>query len=119
MVEEYISKTLIGVGKVHGGLFLHKVLPDKKKQVHTIKTIDLWHGCLGHSSREVLSLLAKGLDIKDSLENKKKEPCDVCLRAKHTRWRPSQSESNASDLFELIHCDIWGACHESSSCDAH
>ena len=93
-------------------------MSDEKKQVHAVRTSELWH-VFGHPLKEVLCLLAKDLDIKDSLENKMQKPCDACLRAKQTHCLFSQSESHASDLFELIHRDIWGAYRESSSCDAH
>ena len=105
VIQDRISRTLIGVGNVQGGVFLHKVALDVKKQVHAVQTSKLWHRRLGHPSKEVLTLLAKNLDFNDMV-GKVDEPCDVCLRAKQTRSPFSQSESNASELFELIHCDI-------------
>jgi len=87
-------------GSVKGGIFLHKEVPHSKVQAHTVTTWDLWHGRLSHPSKQVLSLLAKDLDF--SLDNKTNEPCDVWFPAKQTRCSFSQSESNASDNFELI-----------------
>lgn len=88
-------------------------------QAHAVRTYDLWHGRLGHPSRQVLSLLTKDLNIGDIFSNKVDEPCDICFRAKQTRCSFSESDSKASELFELIHCDIWGAYHIPSTCGAH
>lgn len=34
--------------------------------------------------------------------------CDVCFRAKQTRQCFSESLNNAKEMFDLIHCDLWG-----------
>ena len=85
-------------------------------QAHAVKTYDLWHGRLGHPSGQVLSLLAKNLDVGDIFSNKMDEPCDICFRAKQTHCSFSKSDSKASEPFELIHCDIWSAYHVPSTC---
>ena len=53
----------------------------------------------------MLSLLAKELDFD--------------LGNKQTQRSFSQSESNASDIFELIHCDILEAYRIPFTCGAH
>ncbi|RDY11869.1 hypothetical protein CR513_03413, partial [Mucuna pruriens] len=35
--------------------------------------------------------------------------CEVCFRDKQTREKIPLSEHKASNVFELIHCDLWGA----------
>jgi len=45
--------------------------------------------------------------------------CDVCHRAKETRLQFHASEDKAKDLFETVHCDIWGPYQVPSSCEAH
>ena len=87
-------------------------------QVKAVGARNLWHGHLGHPSDQVLSLFYKNLNLSSSLENNVKGPCDVCCRAKETRTKFSASESHAKDLFELIHCDIWGAYRVPSLCGA-
>jgi len=42
----------------------------------------------------------------------------VCQRAKQTREKFPTSDFRASDLFELIHCDLWGPYRHVSSCGA-
>jgi hypothetical protein len=44
--------------------------------------------------------------------------CEVCQRAKQNREKFTLSNSKASDVFELIHCDLWGAYRTPSSCGA-
>jgi len=107
-IPDRISKTLIGLCNVQGGVFLHKMVLEAKKQAHAVQTSE---------SREVLT--CKEFRFYDRVANKANETCDVCLCAKQTRSPFSQSESNASELFELIHCDIWGAYRVRSSCSAH
>ena len=44
---------------------------------------------------------------------------DVCFRTKQTRSHFSISENKVNDLFELIHCDIWGPYKVKASCGAN
>ena len=39
----------------------------------------MWHECLGHPSRQVLSLLAKNLDVGNSCSDKVDEYCNLLL----------------------------------------
>jgi len=55
---------------------------------------------------------------KDFSDNKVNGPCDICFRAKQTRTKFVASESHAKDLFDLMHCDIWGAYRVPSLCGA-
>jgi len=68
--------------RVKGGVFLHKEVPKTQLQAHIVRTYDLWHGRLGHPSEQVLSSVAKSLDIGDG--SKVNESCDICFRAKQT-----------------------------------
>ena len=109
VIQGCILRNLIGMGRVKGGVFLHKEVPDRKLQAHAIRTYDLWHGLLGHPSKQVLSLLAKNLNVGGIFSNNVDEPYDICFRARQTCSLFSKSDSKVSELFELIHCDIWGA----------
>ena len=79
----------------------------------------LWHHRLGHPSNELVSVFFKNLEIFGNLSGTNKDVCDVCFRAKQTRSRFSISENKAGDLFELIHCDIWGPYKVKASCGAN
>jgi len=41
------------------------------------------------------------------------------FRAKQTQNQFDISESKADDIFEIIHCDIWGSYRVPSFCGAH
>ena len=56
--------------------------------------------------------------VGDLKRHKKFDVCDVCYRAKQTRNRFPISDNKASELFELIHCDIWGPYRVKTSCGA-
>jgi len=64
-------------------------------------------------------MLLKNLGVDSGNANKMVDVCDVCLRAKQTRNQFNVSERNVSDLFEIIHCDIWGFYNISSFCGPH
>jgi len=52
-------------------------------------------------------------------EKNKDKVCDVCHHAKQRRAPFSLSDNRASNIFDLIHCDIWGKYHTPSTCGAH
>lgn len=78
-----------------------------------ISSIELWHKRLGHPSLKVTKLASKVDFSKSSgILNK---ACDVCQRAKQTREKFSLSDHKASDIFEFVHCDLWGTYKTPSS----
>ena len=85
-------------------LYYYLGAPKGKIQANIVGTRHLWHHRFGHPSYEAMSVLFKSLGISGG----NKDACDVCFRAKQTRSRFAISENKASNLFELIHCDIWG-----------
>jgi len=46
-------------------------------------------------------------------------PCNVCFRAKQAYSTFNISDSKVNDLFEIIHCDIWGSYQIPIFCGAH
>ena len=47
-----------------------------------------------------------------------KDGCDVCFHAHQHRTSFPKSNSRASNIFELILCDLWGPYQTKSSCGA-
>ncbi|CAH9075872.1 unnamed protein product, partial [Cuscuta epithymum] len=99
--------TKIGVGEQLGGLFyLAMGEPVRINKAASLDSRSLWHARLGHPSPQVMDLLPQ---ISDQLQHDQHSaPCDICHRAKQTRSNFSLSTSRADDVFDLIHCDIWG-----------
>lgn len=74
-------------------------------------SIDLWHKRMGHRSKKVLRALPC---VNSTSHSCNIDDCDVCFRAHHPRTSYPKSNSRASRIFKLIHCDLWGASIELS-----
>ncbi|KAK3034880.1 hypothetical protein RJ639_033243 [Escallonia herrerae] len=99
------SKSPIGLGKMHRGVFVFQPLSTVTvAAVSESESYELWHRCMGHPSSQPLIHLPTVPVVSPSL----KTICDVCCHAKHTRTVFLDSTSRAMDIFGLIHCDIWG-----------
>lgn len=64
----------------------------------------LWHSRMGHPPAITLNKLAIMPSIQDSLFS----TCDVCIRAKQKRLHFPTVDNHSYQLFDLIHCDLWG-----------
>nr|XP_017216853.1 PREDICTED: uncharacterized protein LOC108194418 [Daucus carota subsp. sativus] len=62
----------------------------------------LWHARMGHVPSAVLKLLPV---LSNSCEL---PPCDVCHMAKQSKLSFPTSNSSSSELFDLVHADVWG-----------
>lgn len=73
----------------------------------TFISLDLLHKHLGHPSFAALAKFDKTIWNSvnfDSLPS----TCTICLQAKQTRHSFPLSDFRLCDMFELIHCNIWG-----------
>ncbi|KAK2989169.1 hypothetical protein RJ640_014132 [Escallonia rubra] len=105
VLQDRTSKSLIGLGKMHRGVFMFQPLSTATVvAVYESESYELWHRRMGHPSSQPLIHLPIVSVVSPSL----KTICDVCCRAKHTRTVFPDSTSRAMDIFGLIHCDIWG-----------
>jgi len=57
IIQDRITTSQIGVGRMWGGVYYVDKLASPTVQVNVVGSYDLWHGCLGHPSNQVLSLL--------------------------------------------------------------
>ena len=64
----------------------------------------LWHNRLGHAPESKMKYIDS-----ISVSSKCKEVCLTCPMAKFAKLHYEVSDSCASDCFELMHIDIWGA----------
>ena len=80
--------------------------------VSSIPSLALWHVRLGHaSSSRVQQLASRGLLGSVSTEN---FDCVSCQLEKQTALPFNTSESISTDIFGLIHFDVWGPSSFSS-----
>ena len=80
--------------------------------VSSIPSLALWHARLGHaSSSRVQQLASRGLLGSVSTEN---FDCVSCQLGKQPALPFNSSESISTDIFDLIHSDVWGPSPVSS-----
>ncbi|XP_074305338.1 uncharacterized protein LOC141640433 [Silene latifolia] len=112
-------RTRIGADKLRDGLYYFSVV-GRSAGVHRVSvadSFDLWHKRLGHPSPKIVNLLPTvSKPINSSSFD---SPCDVYHHAKQVRHSFTLSDNKASDIFELVHCDLWGAYRTFSSCGAN
>jgi hypothetical protein len=66
----------------------------------------LWHRRLGHLGREALSKLISSSVISCNKDDSD-HLCHACQLGRHTKLPFSSSTSRATNIFDLIHCDLW------------
>ncbi|KAK2983757.1 LOW QUALITY PROTEIN: hypothetical protein RJ640_022699 [Escallonia rubra] len=82
VLQDRTSKSPIGLGKMHRGVFVFQPLPAAiVAVVSESESYELWHRRMGHPSSQPLIHLPTVSVVSPSL----KTICDVCCRAKHTR----------------------------------
>ena len=80
--------------------------------VSLIPSLALWHARLGHaSSSRVQQLASRGLLDSVSTEN---FDCVLCQLGKQPALPFNSNESISTDIFDLIHSDVWGPSSISS-----
>ena len=102
----------LGTGPRVGRMFpvdnprLPLVVPVSVAAVSSIPSLALWHARLGHvSSFRVQQLASRGLLGSVSTEN---FDCVSCQLGKQPAFPFNSSESISTDIFDLIHSDVWG-----------
>jgi hypothetical protein len=116
-IQDRTSKMLIGAGERRDGLYFFLEVPNVKAcRVEGMNQLEVWHKRLGHPSWKTTQLVSScdGSRVSE-LQNK---VCDTCQRAKQTREKFPLNNHKASNTFDLIHCDLWGAYRTPSSCGA-
>ncbi|XP_074288382.1 uncharacterized protein LOC141613544 [Silene latifolia] len=117
LIQDRSLKTTIGVGELRDGLYWIRACSVSAgiHQVSASGSRDLWHRRLGHPSDHVVKTI---IPFASSLNFNKDWVCDVCHLAKQHRNSFSNNEQRALDIFDLIHCDLWGPYRIPSSCGA-
>lgn len=75
---------------------------------------EVWHRRLGHSSNTIFDLFPTV-----GSRNKDFSTCGTCLRAKQCREMFHSNNNKSDEIFDLIHCDLWGPYREASVCHAY
>lgn len=115
--QDRFTRTRIGTGEERDGVYYFTgVSAARVHRTDSTKTSksELWHRRLGHPSFRILS----ALPVLDNLCSDHASSCEICFRAKQSRGVFRESSNKASEIFSLIHCDVWGPYRTLSSCGA-
>ena len=108
----------LGTGPRVGRMFpidnlrLPLVAPVSVAVVSSIPSLTLWHARLGHASSSRVQHLASR-DLLDSVSTENFD-CVSCQLGKQPALPFNSSESISTDIFDLIHFDVWGPSSVSS-----
>ncbi|CAM8901423.1 unnamed protein product [Rhodiola kirilowii] len=110
LIQDSARETVLEIGRVAGGLFQVEDQNDNKEvnaAVSSKVSVQTWHHRMGHMSFERMhTFLYKYIPY---LHGKTKEVyCGVCPLAKQSRLKFSLSDHMSTDIFDMIHCDVWG-----------
>jgi hypothetical protein len=118
VMQDRTSRMLIGAGKRKDGLYYFQgIRREKICKTDGVNSVDLWHKRMGHPSMKITQMIPGANKHENGSEFNK--ACDICFRAKQTREKFPLSEHNACNIFEIIHCDLWGPYRTASTCGAY
>ncbi|RVX15720.1 Retrovirus-related Pol polyprotein from transposon RE1 [Vitis vinifera] len=104
-VQDRITKKTIGEGFQLHGLFYFssddRLCKGFQASFSSTNKHSLWHQRLGHPSESVFNKIHPSLP-------KGTDGCDICHYSKSTRLPFNLSLSKSSEMFELVHSDVWG-----------
>ena len=105
LFQDRITKKTIGEGFQLHGLFYFssddRLCKGFQASLSSTNKHSLWHQRLGHPSESVFNKIHPSLP-------KGTDGCDICHYSKSTRLPFNLSLSKSSEMFELVHSDVWG-----------
>ncbi|XP_048618201.1 uncharacterized protein LOC111207841 isoform X2 [Brassica napus] len=109
---------LIGAGEREGeGLYRFRGIESLTSFQTTVSEDPvLWHRRLGHPSSHITAMIPALESSSSKHDEHIIKSCDICFRAKQTRQSFSDSSHNAKEIFDLIHCDLWGPYRTTALC---
>lgn len=110
LIHDPSLKQMVEIGKVEAGLYTQNAVPTLSQyqcnRVHHEPSLEaqIWHARLGHPAANILNKIPVIPSVSPTVFT----TCDICLRAKQQRSSFPSHSSTSYNLFELIHCDLWG-----------
>ncbi|RVW45971.1 Retrovirus-related Pol polyprotein from transposon TNT 1-94 [Vitis vinifera] len=105
LFQDRITKKTIGEGfQLHGLFYISsddRLCKGFQASLSSTNKHSLWHQRLGHPSESVFNKIHPSLP-------KGTDGCDICHYSKSTRLPFNLSLSKSSEMFELVHSDVWG-----------
>lgn len=117
--QEHILDSMIGKGNLRDNLYiLESTLSSSSAPSHNhsafLISSEVWQQRLGHPSFDKIQTLSKDIHLsipKDTHDTF----CKLCHLAKQKRMSFRSSNNLSSQPFDLIHLDVWGPFHVSTS----
>ena len=117
VIQDRTLKMLIRAGERRDVLYFFREIPKVKAcKVEGITQLEVWHKRLRHPSWQTTQLISDG--SRNRVSESHNKVCDTCQKAKQTRETFPLNNNQASNTFDLIHCDLWGPYRTPSSCGA-
>ena len=113
LLQEILTKEIIGRDTEHGGLYYVDEVAHKGHAMLAHRTVTrqlwLWHRRLGHPSFGYLKILFPSLFTSNTEPIK----CETCIRAKNHRVTFPPNNNRVNSTFSLVHFDVWGLTSNS------
>jgi len=107
LFQELYSGKVLGIGRESDDLYLLKgraiMLAGTTLRGKNDST--LWHHRLGHASLKTIQHLPT---LQNKINSSDIEDCDICPLAKQCRLQFPVSSSRSTNIFQLMHLDVWG-----------
>ncbi|CAJ2632157.1 unnamed protein product [Trifolium pratense] len=117
LILQNSTKKMIGTAERHGDLYalqahapvsLLSPMFSCNSISNNMDSASLWHCRLGHISDSIHKCIASNFPFITYKNNNKNTPCDVCHFAKQRTLPYPNSITHSSNIFDLLHADIWG-----------
>jgi hypothetical protein len=119
IVQDQMSGQLIAKGPKHGRLFFIQFHVPRTLVPSSVLSLfctapkvsnEVWHKRLGHPNPRILSYLLKSGLINNTLHSSSNMflDCVTCKLGKSKILPFSSEGSRATNLFEIVHSDVWG-----------
>ncbi|KAL1219887.1 Retrovirus-related Pol polyprotein from transposon TNT 1-94 [Cardamine amara subsp. amara] len=115
VIHDRIRRNLTGAGELKDVIyFFRRITSFNAFRINKDGAEEVWHQRLGHPSNSNFDLLpCVGSRSKDF------STCDTCLRAKQCRESFISSDNKSNDIFDIIHCDLWGPYRTPILCNSY
>ncbi|KAK2413561.1 putative mitochondrial protein [Trifolium repens] len=117
LIVQNSTKKMIGTAERHGDLYALQVhapvsllspMFSCNSVSNNMDDASLWHCRLGHISDSIHKCIASKFPFIAYKNHNKNTPCDVCHFSKQRILPYPNSITHSSNIFDLLHADIWG-----------
>lgn len=116
-IQDTFHKRMIGKADNIQDLYVMRSKQEENFKVDdtriNVVSLDLWHKRLGHHSNKVLIPIKNILGVSIT-QNKCNDHCSICPLAKQKQLSFDSENNFCNEIFDMVHCDIWGPYQNST-----